>query len=101
MHQLTTSELNELAVEAMSDNGFMPDFPPDVTEAALFFENNKPNFSADSPLRDLRHLLWSSIDDASSRDLDQVEYVEKLANGDIRILVGIADVDEFVKQNSI
>jgi len=42
---------------------------------------------ADSSIRDLRSLLWSSIDDRKSRDLDQVEYAEELAGGDVRVLV--------------
>ena len=50
--------------------------------------------------RDLRTLLWSSIDDSKSRDLDQVEYAESLDSGDTRLLVGIADVDAYVPQGS-
>ena len=50
--------------------------------------------------RDWRGLLWSSIDNTNSRDLDQVEYAEGLPNGDIRVLVGIADVDAVVKTGS-
>jgi exoribonuclease-2 len=48
----------------------------------------------------LRSFLWSSIDNETSRDLDQVEYVEALPDGRIRLLVGIADVDAFVPKNS-
>ncbi len=98
MQQLTTSELYELAKQAMIANGFTPNFPPNVVDEAKSEAESKPTF-ADA--RDLRKLLWSAIDDASSRDLDQVEFVEKLSNGDIRVLVGIADVDEFVEQNSV
>ena len=51
-------------------------------------------------IRDLRNLLWSSIDNDTSRDLDQVEVAERLPNGETKILVGIADVDAFVPKNS-
>ena len=51
-------------------------------------------------MRDLRSLLWSSIDNDTSRDLDQIEVAEKLPNGDVKILVGIADLDAFIAKNS-
>src|SRR5204863_2827709 len=54
----------------------------------------------DASIKDLRSLLWSSIDNASSRDLDQIEWAESLPNGDIRVLVGIADVDSLVPKDS-
>jgi exoribonuclease-2 len=48
----------------------------------------------------MRSLLWSSIDDRKSRDLDQVEYAERLPNGDICVRVGIANVDALVQKGS-
>jgi exoribonuclease-2 len=51
-------------------------------------------------VRDLRNLLWSSIDNDTSRDLDQIEFAERLPNNDIKVLVGIADVDAFVPKQS-
>ena len=51
-------------------------------------------------MRDLRDQLWSSIDNDTSRDLDQIEVAERLPNGDVKVLVGIADVDAFVPKQS-
>jgi len=53
-----------------------------------------------SNIRDLRNLVWSSIDNDTSRDLDQIEVAERLPNGETKILVGIADVDSFVPKGS-
>jgi VacB/RNase II family 3'-5' exoribonuclease len=100
MNQLTTFQLNALARKALIEEDFAPDFPPPVLEAAQSLDERRVISAAGSAVKDLRALLWSSIDNASSRDLDQVEYAEKLPNGDIRLLVGIADVDEFVPKDS-
>jgi VacB/RNase II family 3'-5' exoribonuclease len=51
-------------------------------------------------VRDLRDRLWSSIDNDTSRDLDQIEVAERLPTGDVKVLVGIADVDAFVPKAS-
>jgi exoribonuclease-2 len=64
--------------------------------AALIANPPKANAAAE----DLRHLLWSSIDNDTSRDLDQIEYAEKLPNGGVRVLIGIADVDLYVTKGS-
>src|SRR5215207_2556911 len=51
-------------------------------------------------VKDLRGLPWSSIDNKESRDLDQVEMAEKLPDGSIRLVVGIADVDALVPKET-
>src|SRR5262245_10207021 len=93
----THFDLKARARQAMLEAGFHPDFPP---EAAKEIQDRKQNGSATLPVRDLRSLLWSSIDNETSRDLDQVEYVEPLPDGGTRLLVGIADVDGFVGKGS-
>ncbi|MGA3268823.1 MAG: RNB domain-containing ribonuclease [Verrucomicrobiota bacterium] len=92
-------DLRARAHQAMLDAGFQPDFPAAVIHEV---QGLKPATSKDtgSTCRDLRSLLWSSIDNDSSRDLDQVEYVERRPDGSLRLLVGIADVDGSVAQGS-
>jgi VacB/RNase II family 3'-5' exoribonuclease len=86
------------ARQEMIEHGFDPDFPPD-TEEQLKAARAKPSPQPDSQVRDLRNLQWSSIDNDTSRDLDQIE-VAKRENGGIRIMIGIADVDDDVKIGS-
>ncbi len=81
------------ARQEMIHEGFSPDFPPGVYEQLAALEAAPPTPTADT--RDLRGLLWSSIDNDSSHDLDQIEVAERAAGG-IRVLVGIADVDSDV-----
>ncbi len=93
-------DLFAIAHQTMIEAGFVPDLPGAVNkEIQSIIAKPPPSASAESA-RDLRPLLWSSIDDSKSRDLDQVEYAEALDGGATRILVGIADVDAFVSQGS-
>ena len=84
--------------QSMIEHGFEPDFPADAEREVAALLERPP--SANAETRDLRHLLWSSIDNDSSRDLDQIEYAERLSNGDVRVLIGIADVDLIVPKGS-
>jgi VacB/RNase II family 3'-5' exoribonuclease len=90
-------DLRARAHQAMLDAGFHPDFPDGIAREIQALKQTAPN---NSGARDLRSLLWSSIDNDSSRDLDQVEFAEKLPDGTTRLLVGIADVDSSVVQGS-
>src|SRR5437762_9668613 len=83
----------------MVEAGFQQDFPADVAREVEALKEAAPENRGPS-VRDLRSLLWSSIDNDSSRDLDQVEYAENLSNGDTKLLVGIADVDSSVCKGS-
>ncbi|MCE5245613.1 RNB domain-containing ribonuclease, partial [bacterium] len=51
-------------------------------------------------VRDLRDLLWVSIDNDDSRDLDQLSFAEPAEGGVVRLLVAIADVDALVAKDS-
>src|SRR5258708_30887227 len=93
-------DLNAIAHQAMVAANFVPDLSPAVLEQLRMLPGAAEPAAAVPSRRDLRRLLWSSIDDCKSRDLDQVEYAESLPNGNIRLLVGIADVDEFVPNGS-
>ncbi len=91
-------DLEAAARQSMIDHGFEPGFSAQVEAEVAALEAHPPRI--DSSAKDLRHLLWSSIDNDTSRDLDQVEYAELLPNGQVRVLIGIADVDAYVHKNS-
>jgi len=78
----------------MQQYGFEPDFPAPVS-AQLANLERQPQASPSRDVRDMRNLLWSSIDNDTSRDLDQIEVVDRGSNGDVKVMVGIADVDAF------
>jgi len=84
----------------MIEHGFQPDFPPG-TDTELAAIQAQPALTAADGLTDLRNLLWSSIDNDTSRDLDQIEWAEQLPDGRIRVLVGVADVDARVHKGSL
>ena len=92
-------DLAAAARQTMIDQGFQPDFPPAV-EQQLAGLRAKPAVQPgavqpSNDVRDMRSLLWSSIDNDTSRDLDQAEFAERVAGG-IRLLIAIADVDDDV-----
>jgi exoribonuclease-2 len=82
----------------MLRNGFDPDFPPGTDQQIAALKQKAAPTTTDG-IRDLRNLLWSSIDNDTSKDLDQIEVAERVPNG-IRVLVGIADVDSDVVPGS-
>ena len=85
---------------AMIEHGFQPDFP-NGTEAELAAIEAHPDLPAIPSAKDLRNLLWSSIDNDTSKDLDQIEWAEQLPDGRIRVLIGVADVDARVSEGTI
>jgi VacB/RNase II family 3'-5' exoribonuclease len=91
-------DLNGIARDAMLKRGLLPDFSP-----AVIAETNQITQAAATSgdaIRDLRGLLWASIDNDDSADLDQLSVAEPVADGAVKILVAIADVDALVKKDS-
>ena len=93
-------DLQAAAKDIMRQYGFEPDFPPEVQQQLAQLRAQPPVIAAGATVRDLRNLLWSSIDNDTSRDLDQIEVAERLPSGDVKVLVGIADLDVFVAKGS-
>ena len=93
---MDNAELLGLARAAMRQRGLQPDFPP----AALHEAAALAQPVADPGLRDLRQLVWCSIDNDDSRDLDQLTVAHTQTDGTLRVRVAIADVDALVRAGS-
>jgi exoribonuclease-2 len=76
----------------MIEHSFQPDFPAGAAAQLTAIEAH-PELPPAPGAQDLRNMLWSSIDNDTSKDLDQIEWAEQLPDGRIRVLVGVADVD--------
>jgi len=92
------SILQSIAHRAMLERGLLPDF----SSAALAELEQLPRSATldSNTIYDRRNLLWASIDNDDSRDLDQLTVAEALPAGRVKILVAIADVDSSVKNGS-
>jgi len=101
MQSIHSAHFNLVAAAhaSMIEHGFQPDFPAG-TETELAVIQAQPGASPVPEMQDLRGLLWSSIDNDTSKDLDQIEWAEQLADGRIRVLIGVADVDARVHQGT-
>jgi ribonuclease R len=90
--------LQSIAHQAMLDRGLRPDFS---AEALAELERLQVPAATDGqPVRDLRNLLWASIDNDDSLDLDQLTVAEAMPGDRTKVLVAIADVDSLVKPRS-
>ncbi|MGO9145613.1 MAG: RNB domain-containing ribonuclease [Desulfomonilia bacterium] len=92
------STLQRIAHWAMLERGLAPDFPPQAI--AELDGINAPAMRTEESTRDLRNLLWCSIDNDDSLDLDQLTVAESMPNESAKIYVAIADVDALVKKQS-
>ena len=90
--------LQRIARRAMVERGLLPDFSPQAL--AELDGLRGPAAQTDTTTRDLRHLLWCSIDNDDSRDLDQLTVAEAMPDKSVKVLVAVADVDTLVKKGS-
>ncbi len=81
----------------MIDRGLEPDFPPPAKQQ---LDGIDAAAKAGSDVRDMRDMLWCSIDNDDSRDLDQLTVAEPLPDGSVRAIVAVADVDAVVKKGT-
>jgi exoribonuclease-2 len=99
-HEPPRATLRTIARRAMRQRGLLPDF----SDAALAQTARTTRAAAATPddtsLRDLRGLLWASIDNDDSRDLDQLSAAEDAGGGAVRVYVAVADVDALVPRGS-
>jgi ribonuclease R len=90
--------LQSIAHQGMLDRGLLPDFSLQVlTELDRI---KLPAATGGNSIRDLRNLLWASIDNDDSRDLDQLTVAEAMTAGRVKVFVAVADVDALVKNDS-
>jgi len=82
-----------IAQRVLRENRFEPEMPEGI-------ERDVPAHDPSEGILDMRSLPWSSIDNDDSRDLDQIEVADQLAGGQIRVRIGIADVDALAPKGS-
>jgi exoribonuclease R len=96
--------LQAIAHRVMLERGLLPDFSSEVNaelrqlQLPVMMESYPVKDSAG--ILDMRNLLWASIDNDDSRDLDQLTVAEAMPGNKVKILVAVADVDLLVKNGS-
>jgi VacB/RNase II family 3'-5' exoribonuclease len=88
--------LDDIAREAMLERGLAPEF----SETAKRQAEGISSAAGGDGLKDLRNLLWCSIDNDDSRDLDQLTVAEDVGGGRVRCLIAVADVDALVARGT-
>src|SRR5450756_553401 len=92
------SDLVRIATRVMTERGLEPEFSTRVEQQLASMAG--PGSEADAQIQDLTDLLWCSIDNDDSLDLDQLTVCAMLPQGAVRWWVAIADVDALVKKDS-
>jgi exoribonuclease-2 len=97
-HAPNRKSLHAIAHDVMLQRGLQPDFSDAVLKELSQIQ--RAAVAPDTSVRDLRALLWCSIDNDDSRDLDQLSVAEALSGNQVRVLIAVADVDAIVKRDS-
>ena len=97
-HEQHHSILERIAHRAMIERGLLPDFSPEAM--AELARIQAPGATDCQPPQDLRSLIWASIDNDDSRDLDQLTVAQAMAGDNVKIIVAVADVDSLVQDGS-
>jgi exoribonuclease-2 len=92
------SILQSIARKAMLARGLLPDFSPAALSQLGAIQS--PASADGSAIRDQRDLLWCSIDNDDSLDLDQLTVAEAMPNDKVKVMVAIADVDSLVQDST-
>lgn len=92
------ADLVRIASRAMVERGLEPEFSERVEQQLVTITG--PQMEAGAEIQDLTYLLWCSIDNDDSLDLDQLTVCEQLPLGAVRLWVAIADVDALVKKGT-
>lgn len=97
-HPSARRRLERIARRVMLERGMLPDFSSEALAESRAMTG--PAAEAGGSVKDLRDLLWSSIDNDDSRDLDQLSVAVPVKGGAVKILIAVADVDALVKKDS-
>lgn len=100
MNHTNGFDLQAAARQTMLDHGFEASFSQAVKDEVATIQQHPLAVDGFDSLRDMRELPWSSIDNDTSRDLDQIEIIAEMNDGGVRVRVGIADVDAYVPKGS-
>jgi ribonuclease R len=90
--------LQSIAHRVMLELGLLSDFSAEALAELGMIQ--APAAMDSESIRDRRDLLWSSIDNDDSLDLDQLTVAEAMPGGKVKLMVAVADVDSLVKEGS-
>lgn len=88
------SILERIARRVMTERELFPEFPREAI--SQLNRIHEPASLEVNGIRDLRNILWCSIDNDDSLDLDQLTAAKAMPDGTVKIFVAIADVDALV-----